>query len=133
MAAATGLLTQVIAERYFDAMMRWLDARADEPAAWQEAAHFGDTILYATPAEMVELARAEQELLEPFLERQTRPELRPADSRLITYLHLAFPGDLTGPAAERGIDGQRGGDAQSGGDAPRDGGGHGDTGAGHDD
>jgi DNA-binding transcriptional ArsR family regulator len=101
LAAATGLLTQVIAERYFDAMMRWLDARAAEPKEWQEAAHFGDTILYATPTEMVELARAEQQLIEPFLERQTRPELRPPDSRMITYLHLAFPGDLTDASADR--------------------------------
>lgn len=102
LAAATGLLTQVIAERYFEAVMRWLDARAAEPKEWQEAAHFGDTMLYATSAEMLELARAEQRLLEPFLERQTRPELRPADSRMITYLHLAFPGDLTGTPGDRG-------------------------------
>jgi DNA-binding transcriptional ArsR family regulator len=108
LAAATGLLTQVIAERYFDAMMRWLDARADEPQQWQEAAHFGDTFLYATPDEMVELARAEQKLLEPFLDRQAQPELRPPESRLITYLHLAFPGDLTGTPAKRGTDTERG-------------------------
>jgi DNA-binding transcriptional ArsR family regulator len=100
-AAAAGLLTQLIAERHFDAMMRWLDARADEPKEWQQAAHFGDTMLYATPEEMVELGRAEQKLLEPFLDRQTRPELRPADARLITYLHLAFPGDLPGSPAGR--------------------------------
>jgi len=100
LAAATGLLTSVIAERYFEALMRWLESRPDEPKQWQEAAHFGDTFLYVTAEELAELARDERKLLDRYLARQARPELRPAGARLVTYLHLAFPGDVSGTPAK---------------------------------
>ncbi len=94
--AAAGLLSSVIAERYFEHLMRWLEAKPGEPPEWQEAAHFGDTMIYATAEELTELARQETALLEPFLERLVRPERRPPGARRVTYLHLAFPGDLSG-------------------------------------
>lgn len=94
--AAAGLLDSVIAERYFESLMRWLAAKPGESPEWQHAAHFGDTLIYATAEELIELADKENALLEPFLERLVKPELRPPGSRLISYLHLAFPGDLTG-------------------------------------
>ena len=53
--AAAGLLTSVIAESYFDQTMRWIEARADEPAEWRQAAQFGDTSLYVTAAELAGL------------------------------------------------------------------------------
>lgn len=98
LAAATDLLRGVIAERYFEQLMRWLETRDSEPEEWQEAAHFGDTLLYVTAEELRELAREQQALIERYLERQTRPELRPPDARLVTHLHLAFPtgGERTG-------------------------------------
>ena len=95
LAAATSLLLGVVAERYFELLMRWLEIRDDEPQAWREAAQFGDTPLYVTADELRELAREEQALLDRYLERQTRPELRPAGARRVTYLQLAFPGDVT--------------------------------------
>jgi hypothetical protein len=98
--AAAGLLSSVIAERYFEYLMRWLDAKPGQPPEWQEAAHFGDTMIYATADELTELARQEAALLEPFVERLVRPGLRPPGARRVTYLHLAFPGDLSG-ARER--------------------------------
>jgi DNA-binding transcriptional ArsR family regulator len=99
--AAAGLLSKVLAERYFEALMRWLEAKPGEPEEWQEAAHFGDTVLYATPDELVRLAHEVRNLLDQYLGRQLRPELRPPGARLITFLHLAFPGDLSGAAAPR--------------------------------
>jgi DNA-binding transcriptional ArsR family regulator len=96
LAAASGLLSSVIAERYFEALMRWLDVRQDEPPPWQEAAHFGDTMVYVTAEELVELAHEERKLLDRYLARQVRPELRPPGARMVNYLHLAFPGDLFG-------------------------------------
>ena len=93
--AATALLSSVIAERYFEDLMRWLSAKPEESPDWQEAAHFGDTFVYATAAELRELARQEVALLEPFLQRQLRPELRPPGARPISYLHLAFPSEIT--------------------------------------
>jgi DNA-binding transcriptional ArsR family regulator len=93
LAAASDLLRGVIAERYFAQLMHWLEKRDSEPKEWQEAAHFGDTLLWVTADELCELAREEQALIERYRERQTRPELRPPGARLITNLHLAFPTD----------------------------------------
>src|SRR5215471_3654818 len=47
-AAATGLLNTVVAERYFEQLMRWLEASPGEPTEWQEAAWLGDRIMYVT-------------------------------------------------------------------------------------
>jgi DNA-binding transcriptional ArsR family regulator len=92
-AAASGLLRAVIAERYFEQLMRWLESRDAETPEWQEAAHFGDTLLWVTADELRALGEEEQALIERYLERQTQPELRPPDARLVTHLHLAFPTD----------------------------------------
>jgi DNA-binding transcriptional ArsR family regulator len=90
-AAASDLLSAVVAERYFEQLMSWLQARDAEPPRWQQAALFGDTLLWLTADELSELGREEQALIERYLERQTSPELRPAGARPIMHLHLAFP------------------------------------------
>jgi hypothetical protein len=92
-AAASDLLRAVIAERYFEQLMRWLGGRASEPLEWQEAAHFGDTLLWVTAEELRALGDEELALMERYLERQTKPELRPPNARLVTHLHLAFPAE----------------------------------------
>ena len=91
LAAASGLFRSVVADRYFEALLRWLETRPDEPEQWQRAAHFGDTILYVTADELADLGEKLQALLDPYVERQAIPELRPPDARLVSYLHLAFP------------------------------------------
>jgi hypothetical protein len=91
LAAASGLYRSIVAERYFEDMMRWLEARPDEPAQWQDAAQFGDTLLYLSASELAGLSERVQALIDPYLGRHLRPELRPSDARLISYLHLAFP------------------------------------------
>jgi predicted ArsR family transcriptional regulator len=100
LAAARDLLASVLAERYFESVQRWLEARDREPAAWQEAAHFGDTLLYLTAEELVELAAQERALVDRYLDRNERPDLRPPGARSVTYLHLAFPGDISGAAED---------------------------------
>jgi Helix-turn-helix domain len=95
-AAATGLLNTVIAEQYFEQLMRWLEASPEQPAEWQRAAQLGDRILYVTAEELGELGRRVLELVDEYFERQVRPELRPPGSRLVTWLHLAFPNDFRG-------------------------------------
>jgi len=99
-AAASSLLSSVLADRYFEALMRWLDAKPDQPEQWQHAAQFGDTMLYVTPEELTELAAETQAMMDRFLDRVAHPERRPPGARRVTYLHMAFPGDLTG-APER--------------------------------
>ena len=96
-AAATGLLNTVIAEQYFEQLMRWLEASDDQPPEWQEAAMLGDRILYVTAGELAELGRGVRELVDQYLERVLKPELRPAGARLVSYLNIAFPNDIRPP------------------------------------
>ena len=93
-AAAAGLLNTVIAEQYFEQLMRWLEASPDEPAEWQQAVQLGDRILYVTAAELEDLSRRVRELVDEYFERQLRPDLRPPGARLVTWLNLAFPNDF---------------------------------------
>jgi predicted ArsR family transcriptional regulator len=93
-AAALGLLRTVIAEGYFEQLMRWLESSPDQPAEWQQAAQLGDQILYVTAEELDDLGRRVLELVDEYFERQVKPELRPPGARLVTWLHLAFPNDF---------------------------------------
>jgi DNA-binding transcriptional ArsR family regulator len=89
--AASELLSTVVAERYFENVMGWLERRRHEPAEWREAAMFGDTILYLTPAELGDVARRIRELAEPYVGRTADAERRPEGSRAVSLLHLVFP------------------------------------------
>jgi hypothetical protein len=93
-AAAASLLNTVIAEGYFEQLMRWLEARPGQPAEWQQADWLGDRILWVNAEELEELGRKVLELVDVYFERQLKPELRPPDARLVSYLHLAFPNDV---------------------------------------
>ena len=91
LAVAAELLSSVIAERYFEDVMRWLEVRQAEPEEWQRVAQFGDTYLYLTPDELAALGEQTQQMMDQYIDRQADPELRPAGARLVSYLHLAFP------------------------------------------
>jgi predicted transcriptional regulator len=93
-AAATGLLQTVIAERYHERLMRWLAASPDEPPEWQEAAWLGDQYLYVTADELSELGRQVEELVDRYVERQVKPELRPPGARRVSCLNIGFPNDV---------------------------------------
>ena len=77
--------------RYVERLERWLDRRANEPPEWQEASAFGDSLLYLTVEELAELRGTLQGLAESYLERVSRPELRPLGARPIALLQIAFP------------------------------------------
>jgi DNA-binding transcriptional ArsR family regulator len=94
LAAATGLLNTMVAEGYFEQLMRWLEASPEEPPEWQDAAMLGDRILYLTADELTELGRKVRELVDVYFERLVKPELRPPGSRLVSYLNIAFPNDV---------------------------------------
>jgi hypothetical protein len=93
-AAATELVNTISAEEYFGDLMRWLEASANEPPEWQDAALLGDRLLYVTADELAELGRRVMELVDVYFERQVKPELRPPGARLVSYLQVAFPNDL---------------------------------------
>jgi len=46
--AAASLLSEVLAESYFAALMRWLEVRSGESEEWQRAAMIGDRFLWLT-------------------------------------------------------------------------------------
>jgi len=94
LSAATGMLNTMVAETYFEQLMRWLESRAEEPREWQDAAMLGDRILYLTADELTELGRKVRELTDAYFERLVKPELRPEGARLVSYLHIAFPNDV---------------------------------------
>jgi predicted ArsR family transcriptional regulator len=89
--AAADMLRSVITDHYFSDLMRWFAAKPDEPEEWQQAAEFGDTLVYLSASELAELTKRSRELLDPYLDRQAEPELRPPGARLVTYLHIAHP------------------------------------------
>jgi predicted ArsR family transcriptional regulator len=86
-AVAVQLFEQVVAERYFDELLQWIDRRPSEPKEWQDAAQFGDQILQLTADELAELGGQVEALLRPYYDRK-RP---PADARPVWWLRLAFP------------------------------------------
>jgi DNA-binding transcriptional ArsR family regulator len=91
LAAATELLTTVIAQRYLENLTNWLAATPREPHEWQAAEIFGDAGIYVTAQELEALGAAVQELVLPYLGRTTAPERRPDGTRLVTFISLAFP------------------------------------------
>jgi predicted ArsR family transcriptional regulator len=91
LAAATELLSAVVVERYFERIMRWLEQRSEDSPEWQQAATFGDRILYLTSDELAQLDRDLEELLAPYHERTTSRASRPEDARLVTFIRFGFP------------------------------------------
>jgi len=91
LAVAGGHYRAVLAERYYEWLMRWLDQRPDEPGEWQRADQFGDKLLYLTASELAEVGQRMRDLCDEYIDRTARPELRPPDARLVSVLQFAFP------------------------------------------
>ena len=91
LAAAAAEFELFVTERQFEGLARWIATRRDEPAEWQEAAAFGDSLLYLTAAELAALRADLQRLAEPYLERVAEAGLRPEGSRPVTFLQIAVP------------------------------------------
>jgi predicted ArsR family transcriptional regulator len=93
-APAAQLLETVLAERYFERLMRWLERRTGAPPEWQEAAAFGDLSLYLTADELAQFARELYALGERYSDRTWDPALRPGNARRVAFIQLAFPDDV---------------------------------------
>lgn len=89
--AAAGLLRGVVTDHYLQNLARWYEIIADEPADWQQAAQFGDTLLYLTASELAELNQRVSELVDAYLDRNEKPELRPPGARPVSYVNIAHP------------------------------------------
>lgn len=90
-AAAATQLSTVLADRYRAATVAYLDRRQSEPEEWQQAALFGDAILYLTAAELAALGEHLEALIGRYAERTHDPRLRPEGARHVTFLQVAFP------------------------------------------
>lgn len=93
MEAAAQLLSSVVADRYHEQFIEWLEQQPREPLEWQEAASFTDFTLYLTADELTELGRRIVAQLQPYLDRTTDPAKRPEGSRMVTAMQLAFPAE----------------------------------------
>jgi DNA-binding transcriptional ArsR family regulator len=105
--AAAQAVALSAAEHYFALMARWVQAQPGEPDEWREAAQFGDTMLYLTAAELADLGGRLRDALQPYLGRLGDPALRPADTRLVTVLTMAFPERPTADPQRPAADPQR--------------------------
>jgi Helix-turn-helix domain len=90
-AAAAQAWALAAAEQYFELTARWLRARDGEPAPWRAAAQFGDVMVHLTADELTKLGAQMRLLLEPYAERLEDPGRRPAGTRPVTVLTMAFP------------------------------------------
>lgn len=90
-AAAAGLFRSVVAERYFETLMRWLEARENEPEQWQRAADLSDRLMYVTADELEALSEQVHDLMRGYADRLTRVDQRPPGARLVSYISLGFP------------------------------------------
>jgi len=93
LAEASQLLERFVLGRYIERLERWLGRRRSDSSEWQDAAAFGDSLLYLSADELAALRDALAGLAEPYLERVVRPELRPDDARPVAFLQIAFPDD----------------------------------------
>jgi predicted ArsR family transcriptional regulator len=94
-AAATTIETMVL-ERYYERARAWLARREKEPAAWRRAGQSSDYLLHLTPAEARQLGERIDELIEAYADRALDPTKRPAGTRPVTLITLAFPSDTDG-------------------------------------
>ena len=99
---ASDLLTRVVAERWFEESLAWVERRATETAEWAEAAAFEDRLIYLTPAELEDLRGRVGELLEPYARRVNDSASRPPGARPVTYIQLGFPIDEGGRVEDEG-------------------------------
>ncbi len=93
LAIASDLFRSLVAERYFANLMKWQELRASEPVEWRQAATQNDMLAWLTADELRELTAAVHGLLDVYVDRLTEPRLRPAGSRLVQHIELAFPID----------------------------------------
>jgi DNA-binding transcriptional ArsR family regulator len=90
---ASRVLERLVLNRYVERLERWFERRTEESTEWGEAAALGDSLLYLDVDELAALRDALRALAEPYLERLTRPELRPPGARPVMFLQVAIPDD----------------------------------------
>ena len=93
LAEAAGAFERFVVAGYVERLERWIERRRAEPVDWQEAAVFGDSLLYLTVDELAILRDALQALADPYLERIGSSDRRPPGTCPVKFLQIAFPED----------------------------------------
>jgi predicted ArsR family transcriptional regulator len=89
--AAGEMLSRVVAQRYLEDALEWIERQPREPPEWVEAALFGDVLVEMTAEEMREVKAKIQDLLEPYLRRLEGRSPPVPGSRPVSLIALAFP------------------------------------------
>jgi DNA-binding transcriptional ArsR family regulator len=91
LAEAAEAFTRFVLARYVARHEQWFERRSSEPVEWQQAAAYGDSIVYLTVEELAQLRDALEAPALLYEERFSQPELRPAGARPVRLLQIAFP------------------------------------------
>ena len=93
MTAAATVLSSVLLEREFGAVLDWVDGSDEVPAEWREAAEVSVTLRYLTLDELRTWASRYSALLAEcgFAERTSKRSARPAGTRPVKLMGFAFP------------------------------------------
>jgi DNA-binding transcriptional ArsR family regulator len=84
--AAEDHLNAVVMRRYYEAAMKWLQRRSNDPPEWRAVTGPGDALLYLTADELGDLLRRLEDVVTEYQPRQANPALRPAGARAV---HIA--------------------------------------------
>jgi Helix-turn-helix domain len=90
-AIAARELDRMLRERYFTRLAAFYAARTDYPLAWQETRGGSQALLHLTPGELKSIDEQIMAILERYLDRNTDPARRPADSLPVEILLFAYP------------------------------------------
>jgi predicted ArsR family transcriptional regulator len=92
-ADASDLLEQLYAEQAVAGLLDWQRRRRDWDARWRDNSGIGQSLIYLTAQEMVELQQAYDALLAPLIERRRLGDAtaRPADARPVDITIIAVP------------------------------------------
>jgi DNA-binding transcriptional ArsR family regulator len=91
LARAGDATTEVLLDREYAALRRWLTERRTAPEAWRDAAFLGQSIAFLTPEELTGLGEELLALLLRYQDRLTGPALRPPGARPVRLVAWSTP------------------------------------------
>ena len=97
MTEASRMFSRTVAEWYHEGLLHWIDARGREPLAWQQAASFGDVLLYLTADELRETVQGLREVIEAVVRRTAARQIPYPGARMVQFIAMSYPLDDQNP------------------------------------
>jgi DNA-binding transcriptional ArsR family regulator len=91
LARAGDATTEVLLDREYAALRRWLAERRTAPVAWRDAAFLGQSIAFLTPDELTGLGEELLAILLRYQDRLADPQNRPAGARPVRLVTWSTP------------------------------------------